>query len=392
MKIINIDIKRAIGKDGEADPVYVDYSTLTNETFILQDSAGKPYIPNEAYGWYYAGSVKMSPTSGELLWLCKDFTLDKNKLTFNGVDTYTSGYLAQVKKKGTLVNVEVGVIGDTKEVFLRDYGYASPRVYVEGVDPHDIEQPDFITRDYFNEKLAEKQDIIDSANKLSYGLISGAPSISDASITFTQGGQLKGSFTLNQASGATIALDAGGGGGGGSDVTSAWVEGKIQEHNESADAHAGVFAEKQDVIDSTHKLAYSLISGTPSIPTKTSDLVNDSSYATSGYVDAQTSGKADKTYVTTIAAASSNVQLQDGAYVHTPTAAVTYALPAVTDTLFHTIILTVSCAHTTSITFTYNGATVTPLDSLTLSTGDKAEYLCRWESISSTWIIACGRL
>ena len=39
------------------------------------------------------------------------------------------------------------------------------------------------------------------------------PTVNDATITITQGGVTKGSFTLNQSSGDTIALDAGGGGG-----------------------------------------------------------------------------------------------------------------------------------------------------------------------------------
>lgn len=39
------------------------------------------------------------------------------------------------------------------------------------------------------------------------------PTVNDATITITQGGITKGSFTLNQATGDTIALDAGGGGG-----------------------------------------------------------------------------------------------------------------------------------------------------------------------------------
>lgn len=39
------------------------------------------------------------------------------------------------------------------------------------------------------------------------------PTVNNSTITFTQGGVTKGSFTLNQASGDTIALDAGGGGG-----------------------------------------------------------------------------------------------------------------------------------------------------------------------------------
>lgn len=39
------------------------------------------------------------------------------------------------------------------------------------------------------------------------------PTVNNSTITFTQGGVNKGSFTLNQSSGATIALDAGGAGG-----------------------------------------------------------------------------------------------------------------------------------------------------------------------------------
>lgn len=46
---------------------------------------------------------------------------------------------------------------------------------------------------------------------------------------------------------------------------------------------------KQDVIDANNKLAYDLLSGTPSIPTKTSDLQNDSGFIT----DSALSGKQD---------------------------------------------------------------------------------------------------
>ena len=41
------------------------------------------------------------------------------------------------------------------------------------------------------------------------------PTVNNATVTFTQGGATKGSITLNQATDATIALDAGGGGSGG---------------------------------------------------------------------------------------------------------------------------------------------------------------------------------
>lgn len=43
-----------------------------------------------------------------------------------------------------------------------------------------------------------------------FALMSDLPTVNDSTITITQGGVTKGSFTLNQASGDTIALDAGG--------------------------------------------------------------------------------------------------------------------------------------------------------------------------------------
>ena len=50
------------------------------------------------------------------------------------------------------------------------------------------------------------------------------PTVNNSTITITQGGTIKGSFTLNQSSGDTISLDAGGGSsytaGTGIDITS----------------------------------------------------------------------------------------------------------------------------------------------------------------------------
>ena len=53
-------------------------------------------------------------------------------------------------------------------------------------------------------------------------------------------------------------------------------------------------ATKQNVIDDENKLSYELLSGTPSIPTKTSDLENDSDFVTSGYVDDGLATKQDE--------------------------------------------------------------------------------------------------
>ena len=52
------------------------------------------------------------------------------------------------------------------------------------------------------------------------------PTVNNPTITITQGGVTKGSFTLNQSSGDTIALDAGGGSGANTDLSNLTVTGK----------------------------------------------------------------------------------------------------------------------------------------------------------------------
>lgn len=67
--------------------------------------------------------------------------------------------------------------------------------------------------------LSSKQDLITAEAKLDYSLLSGTPTIptvNNATLTITQGGVTKGTWSANSSSGVTIALDAGGGGGGGS--------------------------------------------------------------------------------------------------------------------------------------------------------------------------------
>ena len=82
------------------------------------------------------------------------------------------------------------------------------------------------------------------------------PTVNDSIITFTQGGITKGTITLNQSSNATIALDAGG--------TSSAVD--------SVNGQTGdVVLDASDV---------GALPDTTVIPTKTSDLTNDSNFAT----------------------------------------------------------------------------------------------------------------
>lgn len=63
--------------------------------------------------------------------------------------------------------------------------------------------------------ISGKQDKITTSNKLPYSLVSDTPTIpavNNPAITITQGGVSKGTFSLNQSSAQTIALDAGGSG------------------------------------------------------------------------------------------------------------------------------------------------------------------------------------
>lgn len=164
--------------------------------------------------------------------------------------------------------------------------------------------------------LSGKQDVIDANNKLDYSLVSGAPTVPTSTSQLTNDSNFINQTTLETAlSGKQDViddanmLDA-------SYVTTdiePWqgdgqftVRAAINEvHAEALEALSGIdtvsgaLSGKQDVIDSNNKLDYSLLSGTPSIPLSTSELVNDSDFATSGYVNNQvttaTSGKLDKT-------------------------------------------------------------------------------------------------
>ena len=107
-------------------------------------------------------------------------------------------------------------------------------------------------------------------------------SVGDATITIKQDGTVKGSFTMNQTMDMTVnltdtnttysSLTAASGGTAVSLVTT---------------GEKYTWNNKQDKITSSNKLAYSLISGTPSIPTKVSQLTNDSNYATQSWVTGQ---------------------------------------------------------------------------------------------------------
>lgn len=91
------------------------------------------------------------------------------------------------------------------------------------------------------------------------------PTVNDSTVNIYQGGTLKGSFTLNQSSGETINLDAGG-------VSSVGWDDITGKPDFASVATSGEYS------DLNHK---------PQIPAKTSDLTNDSGFITSSDIPAQ---------------------------------------------------------------------------------------------------------
>ena len=121
--------------------------------------------------------------------------------------------------------------------------------------------------------LTNKPTLATVATSGSYNDLSNKPAIptvNDATITITQGGTTKGSFTLNQSSNATIVLDAGGSGGNTRDT---WYGNQAQfdaipenQLDENTDYYISGNVQWNDIANK------------PTIPTNVSQLENDSQY------------------------------------------------------------------------------------------------------------------
>ncbi len=107
----------------------------------------------------------------------------------------------------------------------------------------------------------------------SYNDLTDKPTIStvnDATITITQGGTTKGTFTLNQSSNATIDIDAGGG-----STRDTWYGSQAQ-----FDAIPENQLDENTDYYISGNVQWDEIAGKPIIPTRVSQLENDSEYTT----------------------------------------------------------------------------------------------------------------
>lgn len=172
------------------------------------------------------------------------------------------GTVQDVQVEGTSV-----LTGGVANVQLSDFGInatASELNYMDGVTSnvqtqlnakYDASNPSgFVTSSYHD---ATKQDVIDSAHKLDYSLLSNTPTIPVVPTNVSAFTNDAGYLTEHQSLANYY--------------TKSETDSEISGHHDST---------KQNVIDSAHKLDYSLIDNQPTIPSKTSQLTNDSGFLT----------------------------------------------------------------------------------------------------------------
>ena len=143
-------------------------------------------------------------------------TLTGTNFTNSGVRAITSGTTngtISVNTGGTTANVSVTGLGSAAYTASTAYATAAQGALADtAVQPGDLAT--VATSGQYSD-LSGTPSLATVATSGSYNDLSNKPTIptvNNPTITITQGGVTKGSFTLNQASSDTIALDAGGGG------------------------------------------------------------------------------------------------------------------------------------------------------------------------------------
>ena len=155
MNYINLKKKRLVGRNNQpiVNQFIIDYSTVEDVSFQIIDDKNQIQELINTEGLYFAGSVGIGKQSYELLFLSKDYKVVDNVITFK-VDTYTINYLNYIKKKNTEINIEIGQESlNVKKVILRDFALACPRVYVTGLAPQEIESKNYYTKTEVDELI-----------------------------------------------------------------------------------------------------------------------------------------------------------------------------------------------------------------------------------------------
>lgn len=119
--------------------INIDFQTIGEISFSFIDDRNK-ILPIEAGQYYFAGK------KDTLLFFTEDFKIENNVLTFK-VDTYTEPFLNTITKRNTEIEVEIGFKNEAaKNVCLRDYAFAQPRVYIDGLPPGNVALSEYYTK------------------------------------------------------------------------------------------------------------------------------------------------------------------------------------------------------------------------------------------------------
>ena len=166
---INISKKRLVGRNNQPNtiPLILDFHTLGNIQFCLIDDKNQIRALPEYVTLTFAGSVKMGEISQNILFLSTTYTVSEDDVINFTVDTYTEPFLTQIKKKNTEINVEISIKFEDghQKLLLRDYAYACPRVYIEGVPPTPVES--YYTKDEVDSLITDvKADIPTKTSEL----------------------------------------------------------------------------------------------------------------------------------------------------------------------------------------------------------------------------------
>ena len=116
-------------------------------SFSFIDDKNKILDIDSSQNYYLAGKNK------EILFISKTFNISDGIITFD-VDTYTEPFLNEIKKRNTEIQIELGYnTSGIQKVLLRDYAFAQPRVYIEGLNPSKVDLADYYTKGEVDELI-----------------------------------------------------------------------------------------------------------------------------------------------------------------------------------------------------------------------------------------------
>lgn len=148
---VNKNKKIIVGRNNQTTNTLpdLDFHTIGQVSFSFIDDKNKIQDIDTQLNYYFAGKLK------DILFISKEYSIDNNVITFT-VDTYTEPFLAEITKRNTEIEIELGSNTDgVQKIFLRDYAFAQPRVYIEGLNPSKVDLGDYYTKAEIDSMFAE---------------------------------------------------------------------------------------------------------------------------------------------------------------------------------------------------------------------------------------------